>query len=76
MFEQVGELAGRGVVERQEWCADGRCGVAQEPAAALDRCGVAVAFEELAERPQAGLEFAGGGEVDVGQTWALCRRRP
>jgi hypothetical protein len=65
VLDQRRQLAGRAVVEWEERCAHGACGVANEPACRLDGRGVALAFEELAEWPDAGPELTGGGEVDV-----------
>src|ERR671915_158667 len=65
VFEQGGQLAGRLVVERKERCADGAGGVADEPPPGLHRGRVALALEELAQRPQAPPQLTGGGEVDV-----------
>jgi LysR substrate binding domain len=64
-LEQGGELAGRRVVERQQRRSDRSGGVPHEPARGLDGGRVALALQELAERPQTRPQLAGGREVDV-----------
>jgi hypothetical protein len=65
MLEERCQFAGRGIVEWEHRCADGACAVADEPARGLDGNGVALVFEELAERPEPGPLLTGRGEVDA-----------
>src|SRR5919112_2156430 len=59
-LDQRGQLAGGVLVEREQRRADRAGSVADQPARGLDRGGVAVGLEELAERPEAGPQAGGG----------------
>jgi hypothetical protein len=65
VVDQRAQLVRGGVVERQERRPDRPGGVADEAAGGLDGGRVALALEELAERPEAGPQRERGGEVDV-----------
>ena len=65
VVDQRAQLARGGVVEGQERRPDRPGRVADEAAGGLDGGRVALALQELAQRPEAGPQLARGGEVDV-----------
>jgi hypothetical protein len=65
VVEERAQLAPRGVAEGQERRPDRPRGIADEAARGLDRGRVALALQELTQRPEAGPQLARGRQVDV-----------